>query len=478
MCAAAGRTAQSQAPVLARVSGVVFDSLAMKPLPGAMVQLVRARDAARARSVESGPGGTFAFDSVDADTYLLGFYHPLLDSLGLAPPLARLEVRAGGEVRAPLALPSGNTLRLAMCGAGAVRDSIGVLLTYVRSAQDRSGKAKARVRAQWFEISVGPTGIERRTPSVEGETSEAGGAALCGVPIGTPVTVRAWSERDSSGFVELDVPASGVARRDLYIGAAEVETVTSAVVDSASDSVLVTSRVLRGSGVLRGVVRRPDGRPLDGARLSFWGSGVEVSTNANGVYQMTSLPSGTFTLEARAIGFLPQRHPVDILTGSETVADLTMESFGTYLDTVKVRAQRVYASRQVQDFEARRRRGFGTFLDEEAIEKRNPFYVSDLFRMIPGVTIAPGSFGNRIFMRGMGFQAFCVPALFIDGARVTSDDGNLDAFVNVQDIRAMEVYTRGSSVPAEFQTLQGCGSIVVWTGSRRATLDGRRERRR
>ena len=70
-------------------------------------------------------------------------------------------------------------------------------------------------------------------------------------------------------------------------------------------------------------------------------------------------------------------------------------------------------------------------------------------------------------MRGTGFQRFCAPTVFIDGARVFNSGGDLDAIVNVQDVRAIEVYTRGSSVPIEFSNLDGCGSLVVWTGGRR-----------
>ena len=74
-------------------------------------------------------------------------------------------------------------------------------------------------------------------------------------------------------------------------------------------------------------------------------------------------------------------------------------------------------------------------------------------------------------MRGTGFQAYCYPTLYIDGVRVFNNDGDLDAFVNVQDIRAMEVYPRGGSVPVEFQTLEGCGSLVIWTGGRRPQFE-------
>lgn len=457
--------AQESPPVATRISGVVFDSLGRRALAGAIVQLVRADDAGRARSQTTDATGAFAFDSVGRGRYLLGFYHQLLDSLGLSMPLSVLEVRTSGELRAPLAIPSARTLVTNLCGAGALADSLGVLMGFVRSARTGIGAARAQAEVRWSELSVAADGIRRVTPSVRGVASEAGGIALCGIPLGAQVVARAWSGPDSSGFAELVVPGDGLLRRDLYVGTA---TIVGAPDSAAAPAPEAAVPALRGTGTLRGAVRRPDGSALPGARLVVWGTGVEVTTGSAGTYRMTELPSGTYTVEARAVGFLPQRRAVDILEGADGVADLTLESFGTYLDTVKVTTQRVFTSSRLREFEERKRAGFGYFMDEDAINKRNPIFMSDLFRMTPGVLIAPGPAGrNRVLMRATGMQAYCQPEIFLDGMRVSNIDGDLEAIVNVQDVRAVEVYTRGSNVPAQFQTLAGCGSMVIWTGGRR-----------
>jgi len=67
--------------------------------------------------------------------------------------------------------------------------------------------------------------------------------------------------------------------------------------------------------------------------------------------------------------------------------------------------------------------------------------------------------------RGMG-GGYCVPAFFVDGMRMMVDDGNLDQVVNASEIRAVEVYSRASNVPPQFNTLTGCGSVVIHTGGR------------
>ncbi|MEP7381601.1 MAG: carboxypeptidase regulatory-like domain-containing protein [Gemmatimonadota bacterium] len=449
--------------VSVRVSGVVFDSVGAAPLVGALVQLVPASSVTSARSRMTDVAGAFSFDSLESGRYLLGFYHPLLDSLGLTSPTSVIDVRTSGDLRVPLSTPSAHTIRVNHCGPESDRDSTGVLIGYVRSATDAMGRARATVKVSWSEIVIASDGIRREVPSISGETSQAGGIALCGLPMGAEVLVRAWSGSDSSGFAELVMPSNGLLRRDLYVGVARRETLRSV----GNDSVAVETSLLRGDGTLRGEVRRPDGRALAGARIVFWETGIEATSGANGAYQMRDLPVGTYTVEARALGFLPQRRAVDILATGETVANLTLESFVTYLDTVKVRARRVFSSRAIQEFEQRRKAGFGHFFDEDDINKRNPFFVGDLLRVTPGVRVVPGQFGNRILMRGSGLQATCVPTVFLDGSRVFNNDGDLDALVNVQDLRAMEVYTHGSSVPAQFQNLDGCGSLVLWTGGRR-----------
>ena len=46
------------------------------------------------------------------------------------------------------------------------------------------------------------------------------------------------------------------------------------------------------------------------------------------------------------------------------------------------------------------------------------------------------------------------------------DDGDLDNIINPKDVRAIELYARTASIPLQFQTRNGCGSAVIWTGAR------------
>src|SRR5438552_2559346 len=86
------RSAPAQTPDTSRhpegttITGVVHDSIGRRPLADATVQLVGADRGRRfGRSTISDSLGRFQLDSVTAGRYSLGFFHPVLESLGIDP---------------------------------------------------------------------------------------------------------------------------------------------------------------------------------------------------------------------------------------------------------------------------------------------------------------------------------------------------------------------------------------------------------
>ncbi len=458
------------------VQGTVFDSVGGRPLGNALVQLVATDDRSRTRSSLSGADGSFRFDSVPNGEWLAGFYHPTLDEYGVAVTTTRVRIVDAADVHISLAVPSARTLIDGVCGASDATDR-GMYVGFVRDPEG-STIPHARVQLSWNAISVGSEGIAQHTFTRDVEASDQGGFSVCDIPAGGVVVAHAWSATDSSGFVELDVPTAGFFRRDLMI--ARNHTVPAPPGDGTAGYVPLgdRARVTRGEGTLRGRVTERGGRPVRNARVVLWGSGIEANTAADGSFTMTQLPLGSWTLEGRALGFVRSRQPVDISAGRGAEANISLDAVSTVLDTVRVLGQRIVPSADMRDFERRRKSGFGSFLDETDIERRHPLFASDLFRMIPGVTVLPtGMFGHAILMRARtlgissrdsisGGSEFCVPAYFIDGVRVFSDDGDVEMFVSTAEIRAIEIYSRASNVPAQFNATNGCGSIVIHTGPR------------
>lgn len=438
----------------ARVSGEVLDSVRGRPLPGATVQLVSSSEPGRIRAATSDIAGQFLFDTVPAGVYLAGFLHPLLDSLGVESTLLRVEVSGNEPIRFSLGTPSAATLIDARCGAPTAELPRGMFFGTVRRANGQPLDTTARIRAQYTAVRASERGIER-TPNVRLVTSNAEGTfALCGVPAGAAITVRASAGSDSSGFVELPMPGNGLLLRDLFIGAAVRVKATSAR----------STSTLRGTAAVRGVARTTSGKEVAGTRVTLWGTGVEALSNASGQYNIERLPEGSYTIEARALGYQPYRVPVDLSSRAESVVDLVLTPLVTNIDTLRVRANRAVP---LAEFERRRKLGFGHFITEDMIKAKGPTYMGDIFRGTPGVVTMPGEFGrDRVLVRGTGMTGDCAPAVFLNGLFVNIEDGDLDLIINPKDVRAVELYARTSSIPLQFQTRTGCGSVVIWTGAR------------
>jgi len=460
-------TGRAQTPAAAEtnIRGVVFDSLEMRVLRGATVQLVDATGKPWANTQTTDSVGRFEFAGVPTGTYLIGFFHPKADSLGLNSQTLRIDVRTGAPIDVRLAVPSAQTIARALCGRTAVRDSTGLFMGYLRGADNSMPRPNGTVTVRWVEIVIDKNGLTRHVPSVEASSGPTGLTAVCGLPLGTSIVLQGVSASDSSGSFEVSVPGSGFLHRDIFVA-----PVTRVAV-STSDSTPSVD-LLRGAGRLRGRVVGTTGRPITGARVSLWGSGITTLTDGDGAFTLAALPFGTHTLEVRAVGFEPVRRPVDVIQGTPGAAEIELASLGITLDTVRVTAQRLYTSRRQADFERRMHSGVGHIIDENAIEKRNPMQVTDLLRMVPGVMVVPSRYsGEDVLMRGgLGIlgSGLCRPDLFIDGVRVANDPMfPLNQLVMASDLRAVEVYARQGSIPAEFQSLSGCGVVVLWTGRTR-----------
>ena len=280
-------------------------------------------------------------------------------------------------------------------------------------------------------------------------TGDDGAFRLCGVPSGATVLARVVAEADTGAFVELEMPDDGVLVRPLYLG----------------------PRRVRGAGAeagaqLGGIVESQYGEPLAGVRVRLWGTPYETQTSAEGAFAFAHLPSGSHTLEARAIGFVPLRLAVDLFPDRDVRANLVMEGFPTVIDTVKVLAMRPRSLTSPLGFEERRRRGYGTFLDADEIERRNPQVFTDLLRSTRGVQVTPGSTsGEAVAMEGNSPLSACQPLLVLDGMRVPLQGMSLNDLIPPHIVRAVEVYPRRLEAPPEYQTIE-CGTIVVWTGAR------------
>ena len=103
----------------------------------------------------------------------------------------------------------------------------------------------------------------------------------------------------------------------------------------------------------------------------------------------------------------------------------------------------------------------------EEIAKKGGVYLGDVLRYAPGVMASYTPKGRVFTMRSTATGDRCLPTYFLDGHRWFALDGSpileLERFMNLNDLAAVEVYRSGAGLPMQFDTGSGCGSVVFWT---------------
>ncbi|MEO7521138.1 MAG: carboxypeptidase regulatory-like domain-containing protein [Gemmatimonas sp.] len=484
LCVAGSAAAQTLAsrPVRPIVFGIVHDSVARAPLAGAIVQLVATDSASNfGRTVVSDSGGQFGFGDVPDGRYTIGFFHPMLDSLGLEPMLRAVSVTGQRAQRTDLAVPSPARIRAAVCGSTAANGSGtgAVVLGVVRDAASGAPHTGAMVAGEWSELSFGAKGITSRSPRRVTTTGDGGWFALCNVPSPGTMLLIASRGADSTDRIEVQMPADGFLRRELFLGATRgsatrvvasgvegaVQSAVARVGESATNPV---GTVLPGGRLSGVVVALVGGAPLSGAQVSI-ANGPQTRANERGEWTLLNAPLGTRTVEVRAVGHYPERRSVDVVPNAPPLR-VAMATLKSVLETVKVSARAITTN--MLGFQERRRTAFGRFLTEEDIIRKAPNQTSELFRSMPGLMLYGHDADGLIKMRGI-FEDECDPVFFLNGSPMRGIGiSELDQFVMPREISGVEIYQSGT-IPAQFQTgATGCGAIVFWT-----TYGRTRERR-
>ncbi len=200
--------------------------------------------------------------------------------------------------------------------------------------------------------------------------------------------------------------------------------------------------------------------------------GVEVGrTNpgADGGFRLEAPEPGPgYRLRVEVPGYrLYISPPLDLAAGE--VRNIALELVPTppvQMDTVIVAGQAV--PRQLAEFYRRRSSGFGSFLTREEFERYSPREVSDVIRRMPGFNIVPGDLGTGgvvVGRRPAGFSLQCFPIVYVDGTYVgNSREFDIDSYLDVQTIEAVESYSGGAQVPPEFNRSGAeCGVLALWT---------------
>jgi TonB family protein len=253
--------------------------------------------------------------------------------------------------------------------------------------------------------------------------------------------------------------AIGTHSRRLLVGALACFSVSAAAQEGSL-----------GTGGIRGIVRDSMGQSIIGAQITIPGSQLLAETDDSGRFELAKVRPGMLALRFRRLGYQPDTVELLILAGRTVPLEVTLSRLSVALTPVVISGRSDLTGWRA-GFYQRRDVGSGHFFTREDIEKRNPSNMSDMFRMIPGVSVQPSQGIIRNQLRFRGSRA-CAPLTWLDGAPLSAGEFDIDA-LSPRSIEAFEVYT-GSIVPPRFAVSPGigprtCGAVVIWSreGERR-----------
>jgi hypothetical protein len=212
---------------------------------------------------------------------------------------------------------------------------------------------------------------------------------------------------------------------------------------------------------LTGLVVDSAGLAVEQAQVELVEAGLVVArlrSDTTGHFLASDLHVRSFDVSVRRIGFEPRtvamQIPADLEQGDMRIV---MVHSAAQLSATEVLAERSSNVRLRTFYDRLAHNKYGSYIEPETIERRQPSFTSELLRAVPGVRVQPSArSGNRVTIRG------CAPVVWVDGARM--QDAQLDDVVQPQDVAAIEIYRSFSGLPSEyFDRTANCGTIIVWT---------------
>jgi len=217
------------------------------------------------------------------------------------------------------------------------------------------------------------------------------------------------------------------------------------------------------------------GTPVAGADVriaDFYLSGI---TDEEGRFRMSGVPPGSHRVSFSSLGYATRTDTVDFVAGQTSDARVRLARDPIEIEPIEVTVERRELALQREGFYDRREEGFGQFIDLEAIERRRPEVVTDLFTGLPGVGIVSSPYNaleRTVLLRGGRNSNFvgdgnCYPMVVIDGLvvhRGGAEPAVIDNLVDPRSIAGIEVYPSQTGVPIQFSGIDAaCGAVLVWT---------------
>lgn len=259
---------------------------------------------------------------------------------------------------------------------------------------------------------------------------------------------------------------SFVAYRRLWLFAAVATRLSAqspAAIQQSKDTTARDSTV----AILVGKVVDSAGGGLNGAEITLLRSDrAHTISGDSGEFRMTGLPAGTVVFNVRRIGYEAATFTAVLRPGKTHRTNFALSAMAHALPAVAVSDTQT-GSHWLDQFNARKFNGHGTFITRADIVRRGARTGIDVIRGVPGIRIAPSRNGmtNHVSMSRTTNRT-CPPTMYLHGLPYS---GTMEDF-SADDIEAVELYVGVSEIPPEYDRNERgiCGVIVVWTRDPRA----------
>jgi hypothetical protein len=440
-------------PQFSSVVGIAVDSLRGGPLRDATVVVSEAGG----RQAMTDAAGRFRIDSIPPGTHRVALFHPLLDTLGFSVASQPMAFAPGDTVRVVIATPTALVLIQRMCTEDSAtygRQPTAIIGTVLGDAEG------AAVTLEWRQVDANKRrGVVELTMRRQVTSDASGRFRVCGPPGVTQGRLRATHADAATSWVPIELSRGGVVLPTLHL--------------------VRISRAGRAIGQVVG----PHHEKVPGATVELAGTDARTTTDDNGRFVLAALPEGTQTLSVRAAGYSPTTAVVELAAATAWQGVVQLGAGPPVMSTIHILAQELAPAYDAVGFNDRKHRGVGTFLDVEDIDRKHPLNATDVLEAVPGIYVdhsfhPPIILGSRGHTSVMGSSGVCVN-LFLDGHRVDieppADTNNLgkaaapflpldlDRYVDVADIAAVEVYNP-EELPPQFERVgDACQTLIIWS---------------
>jgi hypothetical protein len=220
------------------------------------------------------------------------------------------------------------------------------------------------------------------------------------------------------------------------------------------------------------VVDAEKGQPLPDVQVLVAGRPAS-STDSSGFVRLGGLSASRVDLEIRLLGYQPLSLDVGVPAGDTLLLTIPLEPSPLILPEVRAEVEAGPRSRQLTEFYQRVRTGTGQYFTRAEIERRGPRDLSDLMRLVPGMRLLTTPAGDKISTESKATaigdlldpeSRECAIEYFLDGSPIKPIHGGvIGAEVALDEIEGIEIYRRGTTVPAAFHRMKNnCGVILIW----------------